>query len=84
MARSPAHHGRECGLRVQLGDRVKDTISGIEGIANARTVYLNGCVQIAVETPPKDDVLNAQWVDEFRLVVLEAGSFKLLSASDER
>ncbi len=28
---------------IQLGDRVRDKVSGIEGIAAGRTLWLNGC-----------------------------------------
>ena len=33
---------------IELGDKVKDKISGFEGIAVSRTVFINGCVQYGV------------------------------------
>ncbi len=37
---------------INLGDKVKDTITDFEGTAVARCVYLNGCVRIEVQ--PKE------------------------------
>jgi hypothetical protein len=34
---------------VRLGDRVKDTVSGLIGIVVAKTEWLNGCWRIAVQ-----------------------------------
>lgn len=34
---------------INLGDRVKDRVTGYEGIATARIEYLNKCVQYCVE-----------------------------------
>jgi hypothetical protein len=34
---------------IKLGDKVKDTISGFEGIVTGRFEYLNGCVRLGVD-----------------------------------
>lgn len=34
---------------IKLGDKVKDKISGFEGLATARSEFLYGCVRILVE-----------------------------------
>ena len=34
--------------QIKLGDKVRDMVSGYEGIAVARTLFLNGCVQYVV------------------------------------
>lgn len=39
---------------IRLGDRVRDTISGWEGIATARYDYINGCVRWQVDGADKD------------------------------
>ncbi len=31
--------------KIQLGDRIRDRVTGFEGIATCRAEYLNGCVQ---------------------------------------
>lgn len=33
---------------IKLGDKVRDKVSGYEGIATSKTEYLNGCFQIEV------------------------------------
>ena len=56
-------------MTIKLGDKVKDSITGFEGIVVARAEYLNGCVSCQVEAKElKDGVpLKAQWFDEQRL-----------------
>ena len=36
-------------IKVTLGDTVKDTVSGFEGIAVSRHLYLSGCERITVQ-----------------------------------
>jgi hypothetical protein len=36
---------------ITLGDKVRDTITGFEGIAVCRLIYLQGCDRIAVQPP---------------------------------
>lgn len=40
-------------MSIQLGDRVRDKVSGFVGIASARLEFLNGCIRIDV-IPPVD------------------------------
>ena len=55
-------------MEIKLGGKVKDSISKIEGIATARTVYLYGCEQICVEfVDKKSGELKEMWLDEQRL-----------------
>ncbi|KKK67279.1 hypothetical protein LCGC14_2955660 [marine sediment metagenome] len=59
--------------KVKLGQRVRDTISGNEGTAVARTEWLYGCVRVVVQPEgSKDgcpyDVFN---VDEPQLEVVD-------------
>lgn len=51
---------------VQLGDRIRDRISGVEGIAVARTEYLYGCTRIGVQPESHKDGKPAAWasIDE--------------------
>ena len=59
---------------IQLGDKVRDTISGFEGIATARHQYMYGCVRISV-TPKTDKAgkhQDTQSFDEPQLEVVEA------------
>ncbi len=36
-------------MSIKLGSRVRDTITGFEGILTSRTEYLYGCVRVGVE-----------------------------------
>lgn len=58
---------------IQLGDKVKDTVSGFEGIATGKIIWMNGCVRFAVQGKAKkgekpDDVV---WIDEPQLIVIK-------------
>jgi len=33
---------------IKLGDKVRDRVTGYEGIATSKTEFLNGCIQIEV------------------------------------
>jgi len=59
---------------IKLGNKVRDKVSGIEGIATGRCEYLNGCIQYCVHTKAdKDNKSASPWIDEGQLVVIGAG-----------
>lgn len=60
---------------VELGDRVKDKISGLAGIAVAISVYLYGCKRIGVQPEESKDGKPSEWftVDEPQLEILVKG-----------
>ena len=35
----------------KLGDKVRDVVSGFEGIATAKVEFLNGCIQYCLKPP---------------------------------
>jgi len=59
---------------INLGDLVKDNVTGIKGTAIARIQYMNGCVRYEVQ--PKMDkeskAVDAIWIDEQQIVVVKA------------
>lgn len=59
---------------IQLGQTVKDKITGFSGIVTGRVEYLTGCNQLLVAPPVKDDgaFRDSQWFDEQRCDVLNA------------
>lgn len=59
-------------MEVELGSKVKDKITGFRGVAVARCVYLNGCVQFEIEpTQLKDGVPQKSfWLDEPRVIAI--------------
>ena len=63
---------------IALGSQVKDIITGLTGVAIARTEWLYGCHRIAIESvdlkkdgKPSDSI----WVDEQRVEKLDGPSF---------
>ena len=60
---------------IQLGQEVKDCITGFTGIATARVEYLNGCIQICVK--PKmvkpGEMPEGQYIDDEQLEVIGDG-----------
>ena len=59
---------------IKLGSKVKDFITGFEGIAIARCIYLNNCIRIEVQPQElkKGKPVESLWVDEGQLVTEEA------------
>lgn len=55
---------------VQLGDRVRDTITGFEGVVTMRATYLYGCVRCTVDGQGKDGQPQDFYFDEQRLEVI--------------
>jgi hypothetical protein len=64
---------------VNLGDKVKDTVTGLTGIVVAKTHYLQGCTRIAVQPQKVKDgkPVEASWFDEPQLKLIEAEAISL-------
>jgi ActR/RegA family two-component response regulator len=61
-------------MKITLGNRVKDIVTGFEGIATARLEYLNGCVQYCVKPTSKDNAMpEGQYIDIQQLEVVDSG-----------
>lgn len=58
---------------IKLGNRVRDLVTGFEGIATARTEYLYGCVHITITPRVGADGKqpDSGWFDEQRGEVIE-------------
>ncbi len=68
------HTHRTGGLKmIELGDRVKDRITGLKGIAVGISKYLYGCTRIAVQPEEAKDGKPAEWfhVDEPQLELMK-------------
>ncbi len=59
---------------INLGDKVKDTITGYEGIVVADTIWLNGCLRVIVQSRElKDGVpVERQEFDTAQVELIEA------------
>lgn len=58
-----------------LGDKVRDLVTGFEGIAISKVVYLNGCIQYCVK-PPVDEngkMIEGEYIDIEQLELVESG-----------
>ncbi len=57
---------------IKLGNKVKDTVTGFQGIATGRTEWMYGCARICVEPQELHDgkPIEGQWFDEQRLEVI--------------
>lgn len=57
-----------------LGDKVRDRVSGLEGIATARLEYLNGCTQYGVSGKVGKDgkIPDTMYIDHTQLELIEA------------
>ena len=60
-------------VKVELGDRVKDIISGQEGIVIGVTDYIYGCRRVGVSPEETKDGVPVEnfWTDEPQLEVLQ-------------
>lgn len=59
---------------VELGDRVKDPVTGFVGIACVLSTWLNGCIRIGIQPEKLDKdgkVQEAQYFDQGGLVVVK-------------
>lgn len=61
---------------IKLGNKVKDSVSGLEGITTCRCEYLNGCIQYSITPKVKagaTEMSTDVWIDEAQLVITGQG-----------
>lgn len=63
-------------MRVNLGDRVRDMVTGLEGVTTTVADHLTGCRRFWVEMPAKDGKSEGLWIDESRLNVVESSAIR--------
>ena len=63
---------------IELGDKVKDTVTGFSGIAVCRSTYLQGCVRFGVQGQVTKNEAPAEWqyFDEPQLKVVKKNAIK--------
>lgn len=54
----------------RLGDKVREIVSGYEGVVTGFCEYLWGCEQVLVARPDKDGKPESDWYDVGRVEVL--------------
>lgn len=59
---------------IELGDTVRDRITGYQGVAIARTEWLHGCRRITVQAPELKDgkPVDSATFDEPQLVLVQS------------
>lgn len=68
---------------IELGDKVKDPVTGFVGIAVAKTTWLHGCNRISVQPQDlnKDGApRDAQVFDEMQLTIIKKAVIKSTNA----
>lgn len=62
-------------MRIELGKKYRDEVTGFTGTATARFEYLNGCVRYQLDAPSsKEDGIQELVFDEQRLLLADDGS----------
>lgn len=58
---------------IELGDKVKDILTALEGVAIGKTEWLHGCTTYGIQpqTLQNGKTIDAQWFDEGRLEVIK-------------
>ena len=61
-------------MAIGLGQKVRDAVTGFEGIAISRVEYLNGCVQYCVKprVGQENKMPDGEYIDSQQLEVVEA------------
>lgn len=64
--------------KVNIGDAVKDEVSGFSGIATARAEYLHGVPKVLITPVNRECVIYPaeEWINEDRLIVIDKKSRK--------
>lgn len=85
IPKRPSRNGKggEKMAEIKLGDKVKDVITGFEGIAIAKAEYLNGCIRFEIKPEKLKDskTTEAEWIDIQQLKVVKAGFFKTAASA---
>ena len=68
---------------IKLGSKVRDRLTGLTGIATAKTEWLYGCVRIGIEPQELKDgkPIEAQWFDEQRVEAVKKGKSSKVEAT---
>lgn len=72
---------------IKLGSKIRDTMTGLEGIAVVRAIWLWGCVRIGLQPYETRDgkPVEESWFDESRLEIIKEEKKKkpILGAEEE-
>jgi len=62
-------------MKIKLGNKVRDKVTGFEGIATAKVEYINRCVQFCVKPPVGKDgkMPDGEYIDIDELEIVDEG-----------
>ena len=71
-------------MKIQLGDEVKEIVTGFTGIAVTRLSWLSGCDMIRIQPPKnkKDELPEARDFDEPLLSIIKKQKVKIKKEED--
>lgn len=71
---------------IEMGDRVKDTITDFKGTVVAKIIYATGCIRYEVKPRGLKDgkSIEAEWIDESTLVIVEKAKPKATKIVKEK
>jgi len=72
--------------KVELGDRVKDVVTGFSGIAAGITKFLTGCDQVLIDPGVGEDgkLIESHCFDIMRVEVVEEGVVDFNDQEEEK
>lgn len=73
-------------FKFNVGDRVKDRVTGFQGIVIGRSDYISGCDTYGVQPERLKDGIpqDTKWFDDPRLILVEAGVLKAFDTREVR
>lgn len=72
--------------KIKIGNRIKDRVSGLQGIVTARCLYLTGCIQFLLSPDHLDSNGNRKdgiWFDEASIEYVDEGLGDILGTVDD-
>jgi hypothetical protein len=66
---------------MEFGDKVRDEITGYEGVYVARTDWLYGCRRLGIMRADKDGKPETEWFDEPQVSLVETKKKPRLAAT---
>ena len=67
-------------MSIQLGDKVRDSVTGVEGVAISFIRCVTGCDQFLVQQgkiTAEGKLSDGLWFDRHRLTIVESGAVKI-------
>lgn len=73
--------------QIELGDVVKDRVTGFTGVATMKVEHLNGCVQYAVKPKQKRKEITMPegvMIDDGQLTVIKKNAIDMLKKPEQK